>query len=199
MRISDWSADVCSSDLAERGTRHARRRDRALPDPAGLPGPHRARTHGVAQGVSAPRPAAEGGFGIGDWGFEGAFRSRRSRRQALLTPQSRIPNPQSRHPFSWPTRVYWEDTDAGGVVYHAQYLAFLERARTAWLRAIGYGQALLRVDHGLGFAVRALRVDVPAPARLDAALDVSVALRPRPPASLVFALDLRKVGSAVFQ
>src|SRR3546814_7973906 len=97
MRISDWSSDVCSSDL--------------------------------------------------DWGFEGAFRSRRSRRKALLTPQSRIPNPQSRPPFSWPTRVYWEDTAAGGVVYHAQYLAFLERARTEWLRAIGYGQELLRVDH----------------------------------------------------
>ena len=45
--------------------------------------------------------------------------------------------------FSWPTRVYWEDTDAGGVVYHAQYLAFLERARTEWLRARGHGQELL--------------------------------------------------------
>src|SRR3546814_6739235 len=151
MRISDWSADVCSSDLAERGTRHARRRDRALPDPAGLPGPHRARTHGVAQGVSAPRPAAEGGFGIGDWGFEGAFRSRRSRRQALLTPQSRIPNPTSRPPFSWPTRVYWEDTDDGGVVYQAQYLAFLERARAEWLAALGSGPGMLGGEPGQGF------------------------------------------------
>src|SRR3546814_4903839 len=133
-----------------------------------------------------------GGFGVGDWGFEGAFRSRLSRRQALLTPQSRIPNPQSRPPFSWPTRVYWEDTDAGGVVYHAQYLAFLERARTEWLRALGYGQELLRVEHGLVFAVRAMRIDFRAPARLDAALDVSVALRPCRHASLVIAQDIRR-------
>src|SRR3546814_20079722 len=98
MRISDWSADVCSSDLAERGTRHARRRDRALPDPAGLPGPHRARTHGVAQGVSAPRPAAEGGFGIGDWGFEGAFRSPPPPRHAPFTPPPPTPPPQPRPP-----------------------------------------------------------------------------------------------------
>ena len=62
--------------------------------------------------------------------------------------------------FSWPTRVYWEDTDAGGVVYHAQYLAFLERARTEWLRAPGagleeLGQERLRAEHDLVFAVRA--------------------------------------------
>ena len=60
--------------------------------------------------------------------------------------------------FSWPTRVYWEDTDAGGVVYHAQYLAFLERARTEWLRARGKGQELLRAEHDLVFAVRAMRI-----------------------------------------
>ena len=58
--------------------------------------------------------------------------------------------------FSWPTRVYWEDTDAGGVVYHAQYLAFLERARTEWLRAPGIGQVRLRGEHDRVFAVRAL-------------------------------------------
>src|SRR3546814_11463588 len=134
MRISDWSADVCSSDLAERGTRHARRRDRALPDPAGLPGPHRAQTHGVAQGVSAPRPAAEGGFGIGDWGLEGAFRSRRSRRQALFTPQYRISTPQSRPTLSWLTLVYWEEHDAGGDVHPRHYQAVLPGARAIWTR-----------------------------------------------------------------
>ena len=76
--------------------------------------------------------------------------------------------------FSWPTRVYWEDTDAGGVVYHAQYLAFLERARTEWMRAQGYGQELLRLDYDLVFAVRAMTLDFLKPARLDDALAVSV-------------------------
>ena len=47
-------------------------------------------------------------------------------------------------PFAWPVRVYWEDTDAGGVVYHAQYLAFMERARSEWMRGLGLGQDLLR-------------------------------------------------------
>ena len=93
--------------------------------------------------------------------------------------------------FSWPTRIYWEDTDAGGVVYHAQYLAFLERARTEWLRARGYGQGLLRDVHGLVFAVRAMRIDFRAPARLDDALAVSVALRECRRASLVLAQDIR--------
>lgn len=89
--------------------------------------------------------------------------------------------------FSWPTRVYWEDTDAGGVVYHAQYLAFLERARTEWLRARGYGQEQLRDDHDLVFAVRAMRIDFRLPARLDDLLQVTVALSECRKASLVIA------------
>jgi acyl-CoA thioester hydrolase len=110
-----------------------------------------------------------------------------------LTPGSRNTDAGSL-PFSWPTRVYWEDTDAGGVVYHAQYLAFLERARTEWLRARGYGQELLRVEHGLVFAVRAMRIEFRAPARLDDALDVSVALRQCRHASLVVAQEIRCGG-----
>ena len=97
--------------------------------------------------------------------------------------------------FSWPTRVYWEDTDAGGVVYHAQYLAFLERARTEWMRAHGHGQELLRRDHDLVFAVRAMRIDFRAPARLDDALDVSVSLRQCRRASLVMAQTIRRGGT----
>ena len=83
--------------------------------------------------------------------------------------------------FSWPTRVYWEDTDAGGVVYHAQYLAFLERARTEWLRARGKGQALLRNDYDLVFAVRAMRIDFRQPARLDDALGRGAPVPPGEP------------------
>ena len=94
--------------------------------------------------------------------------------------------------FSWPTRVYWEDTDAGGVVYHAQYLAFLERARTEWLRARGKGQELLRAEHDLLFAVRAMRIDFRQPARLDDALDVTVALRQCRRASLVLVQSIRR-------
>ena len=96
--------------------------------------------------------------------------------------------------FSWPTRVYWEDTDAGGVVYHAQYLAFLERARTEWLRARGKGQALLREECDLVFAVRAMRIDFRQPARLDDALDVSVVLRQCRRASLVIAQAIHRGG-----
>lgn len=87
--------------------------------------------------------------------------------------------------FSIPTRVYWEDTDAGGVVYHAQYLAFMERARTEWLRAHGHGQEVLRGEHDLVFVVREMRIDFRRPARLDDALQVSVALSQCRRASLV--------------
>lgn len=97
--------------------------------------------------------------------------------------------------FSWPTRVYWEDTDAGGVVYHAQYLAFLERARTEWLRARGKGQESLRIEHDLVFAVRAMRIDFRVPARLDDVLDVSVVLRQCRRASLVLEQSIHSDGA----
>jgi acyl-CoA thioester hydrolase len=96
--------------------------------------------------------------------------------------------------FSIPTRVYWEDTDAGGVVYHAQYVAFLERARTEWLRSLGYGQELLRGGHGLLFAIRSMRIDFRQPARLDDVLQVSVALRQCRRASALFVQDIRRDG-----
>ena len=69
--------------------------------------------------------------------------------------------------FPWPARVYWEDTDAGGVVYYANYLRFLERARTEWLRARGHSQQALARDPGVLFAVVSLQVEYRAPARLD--------------------------------
>ena len=101
--------------------------------------------------------------------------------------------------FSWPTRVYWEDTDAGGVVYHAQYLAFLERARTEWLRAHGKGQEALRIDHDLVFAVRAMRIEFLQPARLDDALLVSVTLRQCRRASLVLVQSIRRDGALLLE
>ena len=94
--------------------------------------------------------------------------------------------------FSFPVRVYWEDTDAGGVVYHAQYLAFLERARSEWLRALGRGQDALRREHDLVFAVRAMQVDFRAPARLDDDLVATAVLRECRNASMVFAQEVRR-------
>lgn len=79
-------------------------------------------------------------------------------------------------PFIWPTRVYWEDTDAGGVVYHASYVRFFERARTEWLRAHGVSQQALREREDRVFAVRAMDIGFLAPARLDDQLEVSVTL-----------------------
>ena len=72
----------------------------------------------------------------------------------------------------WPVRVYYEDTDAAGVVYHANYLRFAERARTEMLRAHGVDQGRLRAERGLAFAVRDCAIDYRAPARLDDALEV---------------------------
>lgn len=92
----------------------------------------------------------------------------------------------SEAPFRWPIRVYWEDTDAGGVVYHASYLRFLERARSEYLRHLGIEQERLRNDNNLVFVVRDIAIGFIKPARLDDVLDVTVALVERRPASLVF-------------
>jgi acyl-CoA thioester hydrolase len=88
--------------------------------------------------------------------------------------------------FSWPARVYWEDTDGGGIVYYANYLRFLERARTEWLRQRGYSQRRLQQEAGLLFAVVSLEIEYRAPARLDDELEVSCAPRPQGPATLRF-------------
>ncbi len=76
--------------------------------------------------------------------------------------------------FHWPVRVYWEDTDAGGVVYHASYLRFLERARTEWLRAAGITQSTLAEQSGLVFVVSRMQLHFRAPARLDDELEITV-------------------------
>jgi acyl-CoA thioester hydrolase len=70
-------------------------------------------------------------------------------------------------PFTWPVRVYWEDTDAGGIVFYANYLKFFERARTEWLRHLGIGQQGLREQVGGMFVVSETQVQYHRPARLD--------------------------------
>ncbi|HEY0957033.1 MAG TPA: tol-pal system-associated acyl-CoA thioesterase [Roseateles sp.] len=87
--------------------------------------------------------------------------------------------------FHWPVRVYWEDTDAGGIVFYANYLKFFERARTEWLRAAGVEQHQLREDTGTMFVVAATSLRYLAPARLDDLLTITVEPEPAGRASLV--------------
>lgn len=88
--------------------------------------------------------------------------------------------------FEWPVRVYYEDTDAGGVVYYANYLRFMERARTEWLRQLGFGQDALMRESGIVFAVRRVEIEYLRPARLDDALMVETELEALSRVSLGF-------------
>jgi acyl-CoA thioester hydrolase len=78
------------------------------------------------------------------------------------------------HPFVWQLRVYWEDTDAGGVVYHSRYLNFFERARTEWLRSLGVHQAILAEEDNIVFVIRRMEIDFLRAAKMDDELEVSV-------------------------
>jgi acyl-CoA thioester hydrolase len=98
------------------------------------------------------------------------------------SPLCLVPSPV----FSWKIRVYWEDTDAGGVVYHASYLRFLERARTEWLRARGIEQQQVRHDQGVIFVVRDMSIEFLLPARLDEELDVTLEAAEIRSASMTF-------------
>ena len=88
--------------------------------------------------------------------------------------------------FVWPVRVYYEDTDSGGVVYYANYLKFMERARTEWLRSLGFEQDRLAERAGVIFAVRSATVEFISPARFNDALEVSAQVMQRRRASLTF-------------
>ena len=87
--------------------------------------------------------------------------------------------------FEHPIRVYWEDTDAGGVVFYANYLKYFERARTEWLRHLGFSQEAMRHEDGAMFIVSQTSVRYLAPARLDDLLRVTVDLREPGRASMV--------------
>jgi acyl-CoA thioester hydrolase len=88
--------------------------------------------------------------------------------------------------FSWPARVYYEDTDAGGVVYYANYLKFFERCRTEWMRHLGFDQGGLAREQGVLFVVAGLEVKYIRPARLDDALAIEAQVVERLAGSLVF-------------
>ena len=94
--------------------------------------------------------------------------------------------------FAWPVRVYWEDTDAGGIVFYANYLKFFERARTEWLRALGVHQSELRERAGGMFIVSETSVRYLAPARLDDELIVTARLEAAGRASSIIAQQARR-------
>ena len=96
--------------------------------------------------------------------------------------------------FSWPVRVYYEDTDAGGVVYHANYLAFMERARTEWLRSLGFGQRELAEGLGVLFAVRSMELDFLKPARFDDELSVTATIHHLARASIDFRQEIHSAS-----
>lgn len=88
--------------------------------------------------------------------------------------------------FIWPVRVYYEDTDAGGIVYYANYLKFFERARTEWLRALAIGQHALLQEHDAMFVVKSVSADYHAPARLDDELKLTLRIEKLGRASVLF-------------
>jgi acyl-CoA thioester hydrolase len=88
--------------------------------------------------------------------------------------------------FTWTVRVYYEDTDAGGIVYYANYLKFFERARTEWLRAAEVGQQALRERHGAQFVVKHCSVDYHAPAVLDDVIELTITIEKLGRASVQF-------------
>ena len=95
------------------------------------------------------------------------------------------------------TRVYYEDTDLAGIVYYANYLKFIERARSEWLRAVGVDQRALKAE-GLVFAVRHLTADYLAPARYDDLLEVTSRIAAARPARLVLSQEVACAGRVLF-
>jgi acyl-CoA thioester hydrolase len=97
-------------------------------------------------------------------------------------------------PFVWPVRVYWEDTDAGGIVYYANYLKFMERARTEWLRAIGVNQVQLKDAHGLMFVVVDVEAHYRKPARYGDQLQVTCKVSETTRASITLDQEVLRDG-----
>ncbi len=99
----------------------------------------------------------------------------------------------------FPVRVYYEDTDAGGIVYYANYLKFMERARTEFLRRLGFGQAQVAADTGLVFAVRSVTIEYLLPARLDDELSVLSRIESLGRAQLVFAQQVMRQDTVLVE
>ena len=104
---------------------------------------------------------------------------------------------QKPNAFTIPVRIYYEDTDAGGVVYYANYLKFLERCRTEWLRSIGHEQGDLLRDAGIAFVVRSVSLEYLKPARLDDLLTVSLEVEKISRSQIFFRQHIRRASSLV--
>lgn len=100
--------------------------------------------------------------------------------------------------FVLPVRVYYEDTDAAGIVYYANYLRFCERARTEWLRAIGFEQQRLRAENGLVFVVKSVHAEYMSPALLDDALELRSVIDSLGRASIAFRQQVLRDGNCLF-
>ena len=100
---------------------------------------------------------------------------------------------------SFPIRVYYEDTDLAGIVYYANYLKFIERARTEWVRSLGIDQGRLKEDQGIVFAVRRVEADYLRPARFDDDLTVSTRAETVTGARIVLDQTVTRAGEVLFQ
>lgn len=98
----------------------------------------------------------------------------------------------------WPVRVYYEDTDAAGVVYYANYLRFCERARTEWLRTLGVDQRQFMAQTGLVFVVSRVEADYLRPAELDDALEVRSTIKAQGHVRLIFTQDVYRGAQKLF-
>jgi acyl-CoA thioester hydrolase len=105
----------------------------------------------------------------------------------------------ARPAFSFPVRVYYEDTDQAGIVYYAGYLRFLERGRTEWLRALGMEQRRLAQEDGLAFAVHSLAIEYLKPARLDDLLTVVTEVQSLGRAQVAFAQRIERQGETLVE
>jgi len=105
---------------------------------------------------------------------------------APFSSTSPAPERVSEGGFSWPVRIYYEDTDAGGVVYYANYLRFFERCRSEWMRALGFGQQQLAQEHGVLFVVAEAQTRYLRPARLDDELRVEALIAERFASYVIF-------------
>jgi len=104
---------------------------------------------------------------------------------------------RSREPFRFGMRVYYEDTDAGGIVYYANYLKYMERARTEWLSSLGYELSSLERVEGIVFVVHRVEIDYRIPAKLGERIDVTVALVELNRASMLVAQDVMRGEDAL--
>lgn len=101
--------------------------------------------------------------------------------------------------FSWPVRVYYEDTDAGGVVYHSNYLNFMERARTEWLRALGFEQTALKAEAGVIIVIHSLSINFKKPAYFNDMLEVNCVLSNIGRSSIDMAQTIKREGQLLIE